>query len=149
MGGLARQEYGWSIGVGDQQRLGRPEVDAPEGLIAEFLEDHPEFRTRSIGNHTDAHGRAWEARLAWWFLPQAGRDVLQLERRAGLYGGPAYARGEAARYFYVQSADFPAWQESAYSAGLEEGDSPHFTTRTLAAWRDRLPQMVREALVAN
>jgi len=122
-----------SIGVGNQQRLGRPDEDAPEGMIAAFLEDNPEYRSFRMPG--------FESRLAWWFLPQAGKEALQEARAGGLYGGPEYNAGDPAKYLYVQSQDKGEWMTSAFGAGLE-GRGSMFMTEAIEAWRQGLPELI-------
>ena len=70
-----RSGAGWSIGVGNAGRTGRPGGSAPRGVLEEFLRDN------------DLGPRYWK------YIPKLYKDKLEMMRRAGMYGGrgPDYA----------------------------------------------------------
>lgn len=62
---------GYRVGIGKEV----PPESAPGSTIAAFLKRYPQFRRRRNGK------KPWQA------LPQEGKEVLDLERRMGLFGG--------------------------------------------------------------
>ena len=87
-------------GVGHYSVIGDPDVSAPSGTIADFLKDNPQFRT-GLRGHRPQH--------AWWALPYAGRQVLDMLRdQTGAYGG-AQGGNVVPAYWYLQEmGTYPA-----------------------------------------
>ena len=127
----------WEIGVGNLERLGTPST-ATRGTIAAFLEKYPKYRR----NNAWKQSVGFRKNLAWWYLPETAKEILQWERAAGNFGGAAYYPGAPARYYYVQSGE-GSWAGSS----LKSGNSPTlFTTRSLAVWRLRIGSIVKSWL---
>jgi len=77
---IAKIPDGYGVGgpVGPGEVLPTME-SAPRGTIANFLKEHPEYRAPN--NEYIPRG------MAWWHLPQDGKEKLKEERMAGKFGG--------------------------------------------------------------
>lgn len=159
VGPVSKEEGGWSIGVGNAQRLGT-DTHTPAGTIAAFLEDNPKYRFGGEGyddkgdkgdKKDDDKAGVWtrfEKRLAWWFLPPKGKKALQEARAGGLYGGPAGNAGDPAKYYPTQDQEKGEWEASAYGAGLEDHGT-RFTTAAIREWRGKLSGLIKRYVNAG
>lgn len=124
IGPQKREGENVSIGVGNKALMGDPS-DRTIDTLRMFFYKYPEFRAS-----------------AWRFMSQLAKRTLAEEREAGLFGGPAYAPGTPARYYYAQSGE-GTWAASAAKAGITP---TNFTSRALDTWRERIPSLVAAIL---
>lgn len=122
-------DYGMRAGLGDREIVGDESISAPSGVIAAFLDDHPEFRTP---NSQSKYGGG--KKNAWWDLPQEGKDELQYQRLGGKYGGADQGVGvKMSAYFFQQEGGLDGWGASAAEAGIHP---TLFVKKALDEWRD-------------
>lgn len=123
---IREDEQGLHAGLGDRSAIGYENIGAPRGTIAAFLRDNPEFRTRS-------EQRTGGPERAWWDLPGPAKEMLQLERESGMYGGSEQGVGsEKSAYFFPQEGSLDGWGASAAKADIIP---MHFVRKAMDEWR--------------
>jgi hypothetical protein len=121
-------DYGLRAGLGDRGLVGDESVASPSGVIRDFLNDFPQYRT-PVDQRKYGVGKA----SAWWDLPQEGKDELQIQRESGNYGGADQGVGaKMSAYFFQQEGGLDGWMESATAAGIH---STEFVKKALEEWR--------------
>lgn len=115
MSPVRKTAEGRSIGLGPLSRLGDPSQATPNTLRS-FFDDHPQFKPSR-----------------WRWMSRAAKDLLQESREQGFYGGPAYAAGAPARYYYVHEGGEAAWETSAAKADIMP---TRFTFYEIQYWRE-------------
>ncbi len=131
---VIQTDYGMRAGLGDRELVGDETVASPSGVIAEFLNDHPEFRTPKEQRE---HG---DKEHAWSDLPQEGKDELQYQRLSGKYGGADQGIGvKMSAYFFQQEGGLDGWGASAAAAGVHP---TWFVKKAMEEWREDYRSLV-------
>lgn len=125
---VTQTDYGMRAGLGDRGLVGDETTAAPSGVIAEFLDDNPEYRTPK------AQREFGDKRHAWWDLPLEGKIELQYQRLGGKYGGADQGVGaKMSAYFFQQEGGLDGWGASAAAAGVHP---TWFVKKALDEWRE-------------
>lgn len=134
-------DYGLRAGLGDRGLVGDESVAAPSGVIQEFLDDFPKYRTpKDQREHGDkAH--------AWSDLPLEGRRELQIQRLSGKYGGADQGVGaKMSAYFFQQEGGLDGWAASAAAAGITPTE---FVKMAMEEWRTEYRSLVVNNMLEN
>ena len=108
---------GWSIGVGDKEKVGNRNEPAPSGTLRDFYE-----YLKNTGNGVKP--------TDWWGLAPDLKELLASERRTGRFGG----RGAGyANYMWVQN----------YGNAKARIRGTYFLQEAIKAWRAQVSEIVR------